>query len=72
MEWFDSVVGGMGVLVCLGVAATISVDITTLGYSSFVSVYDIWAGKIVDTTNAVFSANVPLHGTGFYRLSATS
>jgi hypothetical protein len=50
----------------------ITVSVAAIGYSGTVNVYDIWAGENVASVSTEFSAAIPLHGTGFYRFSATS
>ena len=56
----------------VALAVNITVSIPSLGYAGAVSVLDIWAGAVVDQTNDTFTAPVPHHGTGFYRMSAVS
>ncbi len=64
-----------GVLVGKGDAATIpdtstvSVDLADLGITGEVAVRDLWEKKDLGTVEGEFSRELPLHGSGLYRVS---
>eukprot|EP00051_Salpingoeca_urceolata_P010832 m.133143 g.133143 ORF g.133143 m.133143 type:complete len:499 (-) comp16874_c0_seq4:137-1633(-) len=52
-----------------GPPVNITVNFADVGLSGSVKVYDIWTHKQVGVFSSSFSAEVPFHGTGFYRLT---
>ena len=52
-----------------GQTSSVSVDFADLGISGSALVRDLWAGEEVGTFDGQFSADLPPHGAGLYRVS---
>jgi alpha-galactosidase len=55
-----------------GTKATVTVDLTVLGFGGPVQVRDLWGKQNLGTFNKSFSQAIPNHGAGLYRLSPSA